>query len=34
VIGDVISYSAGDHLAADRVNRYVTDGQVTLANLA
>jgi hypothetical protein len=34
VIGDVISYSAGDHLSADRVNRYVTDGQVTLANLA
>jgi hypothetical protein len=34
VIGDAISYPAGDHLAAERVNRYVTDGQVALATLA
>jgi LssY C-terminus len=34
VIGDVISYPAGDYLAAERVNRYITDGEVRLANLA
>ena len=34
VIGDLISYQAGDHLAAERVNRYITDGEVRLANLA
>jgi LssY C-terminus len=34
VILDAIAWSAGDHLAAERVNRYVTDGQVTLATLA
>ena len=34
VIGDVTSYSAGDRLAAERVNRYITDGQVSLASLA
>jgi hypothetical protein len=34
VIGDVISYPAGDHLAPERVNRYITDGEVRLANLA
>jgi hypothetical protein len=33
VIGDVTSYRAGDHLSAERVNRYITDGQVTLASL-
>src|SRR5262249_16128133 len=33
-IGDVTSYPAGDHLAAERVNRYITDGEVRLANLA
>ena len=33
-IGDVIPYPAGDHLAAERVNRYITDGEVRLANLA
>ena len=34
VILDAIAWSAGDHLAAQRVNRYITDGQVTLATLA
>ena len=34
VIGNVILYPADDHLAAERVNRYVTDGRVALANLA
>jgi hypothetical protein len=34
VIGEVTSYSTGDHLAVERVNRYITDGQVTLASLA
>jgi len=34
VIGDVLSYAARDHPGAERVNRYVTDGQVALANLA
>jgi len=34
VIGDVISCPAGDHRAAERVNRYITDGEVRLANLA
>jgi LssY C-terminus len=33
-IGDVTSYQAGQQLAVERVNRYVTDGQVTLASLA
>jgi hypothetical protein len=33
-IGDVRSYPAADHAAAERVNRYVTDGRVALANLA
>jgi len=33
VIVDVTSYTAADHLAAERVNRYVTDGVVTLASL-
>ena len=34
VIGDVSSYPAADHLSAERVNRYITDGRVTLASLA
>jgi hypothetical protein len=34
VIGDVISYAGGDDLGTERVNRYITDGQVALANLA
>ena len=34
VIGEVISYPAGDRLAAERVNRYLTDGHVALAILA
>ncbi len=33
VIGDVTLYRAGDHLSAERVNRYITDGHVTLASL-
>jgi hypothetical protein len=33
VIVDVTSYTAADHLAAERVNRYMTDGVVTLASL-
>jgi hypothetical protein len=33
VIADVTSYPAADHLAAERVNRYLTDGVVTLASL-
>jgi len=33
VIGDVFSYPAADHAAAERVNRYITDGQVAVANL-
>ena len=33
-IGDALSYPAGDHAGAERVNRYITDGQVALANLA
>jgi len=33
VIGDVTSYTAADHLTAERVNRYMSDGVVTLASL-
>jgi hypothetical protein len=33
VIGDVTLYRAGDHLSAERVNRYITDGHVKLASL-
>jgi hypothetical protein len=33
VIADVTPYTAADHLAAERVNRYLTDGVVTLASL-
>jgi hypothetical protein len=34
VIEDVLSYPVGIHPAAERVNHYVTDGQVALAKLA
>ena len=33
VIGETTSYRAGQHLGADPVNHYVTDGEVTVANL-
>jgi hypothetical protein len=33
VIEDVKSYRARQHLSTERVNRYVTDGEVTVANL-
>jgi hypothetical protein len=33
VIDKVSSYPAGDQPAAERVNRYITDGEVALANL-
>ena len=33
VIGDVTSYEAGQHLPAERVNHYLTDGAVSVANL-
>src|SRR5271165_2090747 len=33
VIGEINSYKAGQHLAGRHVNHYVTDGQVTVANL-
>jgi len=33
VIGEITSYQAGQHLGADPVNHYVTDGEVTVANL-
>jgi len=32
-IGDVTSYRAGQHLPPEHVNHYVTDGEVTAANL-
>jgi hypothetical protein len=34
VIGDVTAYRAGDRLSAEQVNRYITDGHVTVASLA
>jgi LssY C-terminus len=34
VIKDVMSYRAQQHLQAGRVNRYITDGEVTAASLA
>lgn len=34
VIGEVTSYQAGEHLGVSQVNHYVTDGEVTAANLA
>ena len=33
VIGDVTSYRSGDKVGTDRINRYITDGDVTLASL-
>lgn len=33
VIGEVTSYQAGQHLGITQVNHYVTDGEVTVANL-
>jgi hypothetical protein len=33
VIGDVKSYRAGESLGTERVNHYVTDGEVTFASL-
>jgi hypothetical protein len=33
-IAEVNSYRAGQHLAAERVNHYITDGEVTVASLA
>jgi hypothetical protein len=33
VIGEINSYKAGRHLASEHVNHYVTDGEVTAANL-
>jgi hypothetical protein len=33
VIGDVTSYESGQRLPIERVNHYVTDGAVTVANL-
>jgi hypothetical protein len=34
LIADVAFYQAGQQLAVERVNRYITDGQVTVASLA
>ena len=34
VIGDVTSYRSGDEVGMNRVNRYVADGDVAVANLA
>jgi hypothetical protein len=34
VIDDVRSYQAGQHLPTERVNHYITDGEVTVASLA
>jgi hypothetical protein len=34
VIGDLNLYRAGQHLPAERVNHYVTDGEVIAASLA
>jgi hypothetical protein len=33
VIGEATSYQAGQHLGAAQVNHYITDGEVTVANL-
>ena len=33
LIGAINSYKAGQHLASEHVNHYVTDGEVTAANL-
>jgi hypothetical protein len=32
-IGDVTSYRSGQHLAVGRFQHYVTDGDVSVANL-
>jgi hypothetical protein len=34
LISDVRSYRSGDEVSADRVNRYIADGDVTLARIA
>jgi hypothetical protein len=34
VIGDVTSYRSGDEVGTDRVNRYITDGDLSVASLA
>jgi hypothetical protein len=34
IIEDVKSYRSGEQLSTDRVNRFITDGEVTLASLA
>ena len=33
VIAEVTSYKSGQHLPVERVNRYVTDGEVSVASL-
>jgi hypothetical protein len=33
VIGDVNSYQSGQHLPVERVNHYMTDGEVMVASL-
>jgi hypothetical protein len=33
-VGEVRSYQAGEYLRNERVNHYITDGEVTVANLA
>jgi LssY C-terminus len=33
VVRDAESYRSGQHLSTERVNHYVTDGEVTLASL-
>jgi hypothetical protein len=34
VIGDMESYRAGQHLPTERVNHYITDGEVKVASLS
>ena len=34
VVGEVRSYQSGDDVTVERVNHYITDGDVTVANLA
>ena len=33
-IGEIVSYHAGQHLGAGKVNHYITDGEVKAANLS
>jgi hypothetical protein len=33
VIEDVQSFQSGQNLSTERVNHYITDGEMTLANL-